>query len=91
MKVVFSEKAEDQFRTIQAAFREISQERAAKFADEVRRAVWRLARFPRSGQEFATVRRVVLRQSHFLMLYQIANNEVRVTKLVHQKRKRDYE
>ncbi len=90
MKVTFSGEAEDQFRNIQAAFREVSQELASKFADEVESAVWRLEHFPLSGQEFDRTRRVVLHRSRYLMLYVVRKDRVHVTKLVHQKQKRDY-
>lgn len=89
MKITFSGEAEDQFRDIQAAFREVSQELASRFAEEVENAVWRLEHFPLSGQDFDGVHRVVLRRSRYLMLYEVSRGRVHVTKLVHQKQKRD--
>jgi addiction module RelE/StbE family toxin len=90
VKVTFSAEAEDQFREIQAAFRDVSRELASRFAEEVGSAVWRIEHFPLSGQDFDGVRRVVLHRSRYLMLYMVRNDRVHVTKLVHQKENREY-
>ena len=89
MKISFAKAAEVQLQRIQADLREESQELARRFAREVEAALWRLKRFPLSGQAFDGVRRVVLRRSRYLMLYEMSNGGVYVTKLVHQRQKRD--
>jgi plasmid stabilization system protein ParE len=89
VKVVFSARAEDQLRDIQAAFRDVSPEVAARFAAEVRNAVWRLGRFPLSGQAVPKARRVVLQRSRYLMVYEISDGQVYVTKFVHQRQRPD--
>ena len=87
MKVTFTESAENQFRDIQASFREINRSLATRFAEEVRSAVQRLETFPRSGYMVGKARRVILRRSRYLMLYQITETQIYVTKLVHQKKR----
>ena len=87
MTVVFSEEAEKQLADIQAAFREVSRRLAEKFAAEVESAVWRLELCPESGYVVPKARRVVLRRSRYLMLYEIRRDQVYITKLVHQKQR----
>ena len=88
MNIVFSEQAQEQLRTIQEEFRQISLRLAASFAAEVRNALWRLERFPLSGQSVSNERRVILRRFRYLMLYEISERQITITKLVHQKRDR---
>jgi plasmid stabilization system protein ParE len=90
LRVVFSEQAEKQLADIQAAFREVSRGLAEKFAVEVQSAVWRLELFPESGFVVPKARRVVLRRSRYLMLYEIRRDQVYITKLVHQKQRPSY-
>lgn len=89
MRVTFSQEAEDQFREIQAALREINSHLAKRFAAEVRNAVWRLENFPQSGQKISTVRRVLLRRARYLMLYEITGEQIYISKLVHQKQRQE--
>ncbi len=90
MKVEFSELAQEQFRIAQEELREESLERAKRFAAEVRHVVRRLARYPYVGHRIDEFRRMILRRSPWSILYEVWDDRVFVTELVHQHQEPDY-
>ncbi|HEX2079533.1 MAG TPA: type II toxin-antitoxin system RelE/ParE family toxin [Longimicrobium sp.] len=90
MKVQFSRVAEEQFRLAQAAYRDDSLARARRFADEVRRVVRRIGRYPFVGHRVDEFRRMILRRFPYSILYEVWEDRVYVTELVHQAQEPDY-
>jgi toxin ParE1/3/4 len=90
LKVEFSEIAEEQFRLAQAAYRDDRPARARRFATEVRSVVRRIGRYPHIGHRVDEFRRMILRRFPYSILYEVWEDRVYITELVHQAGEPDY-
>ena len=90
MRVEFSPTAQEQFRIAQEEMREDSLGRSKRFASEVRYVVRRLSRYPYVGHRVDEFRRMVLRRFPWSILYEVWEDRVYVTELVHQHQEPDY-
>lgn len=90
MKVEFSTLAQEQFRLAQEELREESLERSRRFAAEVRSVVKRLGRYPYVGHQVDEFRRMIVRRFPWSILYEIWEDRVYITELVHQHGEPDY-
>lgn len=90
MKVQFSEAAKEQFRLAQEDLRKESLGRAERFAAEVRSVVTRLGRYPYVGHRVDEFRRMIVRRFPWSILYEIWDDRVYITELVHQHQEPDY-
>jgi plasmid stabilization system protein ParE len=90
LRVEFSAAAQEQFRIAQEEYREESLRRSQRFAAEVRHVVRRLGRYPHVGHRVAEFRRMILPHFQWSILYEVWEDRVYITELVHQKQEPDY-
>ncbi|HEX6371558.1 MAG TPA: type II toxin-antitoxin system RelE/ParE family toxin [Longimicrobium sp.] len=90
MKVEFSATAQEQFRIAQEELRQESLRRSQRFAAEVRHVVKRLSRYPYVGHRVDEFRRMILRRFPWSILYEVWEDRVYITELVHQHDEPDY-
>jgi plasmid stabilization system protein ParE len=90
LKVEFSATAQEQFRVAQEEMRAESLRRSKRFGAEVRDVVKRLGRYPYVGHRVDEFRRMIVRRFPWSILYEVWEDRVYITELVHQHQEPDY-
>lgn len=87
--VVLRPAAEADVRAAVASYREVSDDLAASFLEQVDRLLQRLSVFPRSAQAvqgYDTVRRALVRRFSFAVFYDESDGAIVVLRVIHTSR-----